>query len=149
MEIKRIGIKDAHLVITLFDQYRVFYKKPSDLPLAEKFIHDRLRNNESIIYVALIGGKPVGFTQLYPKYSSGAATKNWILNDLYVEADYRKHGIGRALINIAMEFARNDGSVFVQLETAIDNYTAQSLYESIGFVKQQPDEQFLVYRISL
>lgn len=149
MQIKRIAADEAHLVIELFDQYRVFYKKSSDLKLAESFINARLSQNESVIYVALDNGKPVGFTQLYPKYSSGAAIKNWILNDLYVGEGYRKQGIGHQLISAAMDFARSDGSVFVQLETAVDNYTAQSLYEGIGFVKQQPDDQFFVYRIGL
>jgi ribosomal protein S18 acetylase RimI-like enzyme len=147
MEIKRINLTEANLVTGLFDKYRVFYKKESDLSLAETFIKTRLDNNESVIYVALDGEQPVGFTQLYPKYSSVSAVKNWILNDLYVESGYRKQGIGEALIKAAMEFAKGDGATYVQLETAVDNYTAQSLYEGIGFIKQEPDTEYFLYRI--
>ncbi|HTK20683.1 MAG TPA: GNAT family N-acetyltransferase [Mucilaginibacter sp.] len=147
MEIKRINLSEANLVTELFDKYRVFYKKESDLSLAETFIKTRLDNNESVIYVALDGEQPVGFTQLYPKYSSVSAVKNWILNDLYVESGYRKQGIGEALIKAAMEFAKGDGATYVQLETAVDNYTAQSLYEGIGFIKQEPDTEYFLYRI--
>jgi ribosomal protein S18 acetylase RimI-like enzyme len=77
------------------------------------------------------------------------ASKNWILNDLYVSADYRKQGIGAALIDTAMNFAREDSAAYLALSTAVDNYTAQSLYEAIGFVKQQPDTAFFDYRINL
>jgi len=147
MVIKRINLSEAHLVIGLFDKYRVFYKKDSDITLAEKFIRTRLSNNESVIFVALDGNVPIGFTQLYPKYSSVSAVKNWILNDLYVESNYRKQGIGEALIKTAMEFAKGDGATYVQLETAVDNYTAQSLYEGIGFQKQAPDTEYFLYRI--
>lgn len=147
MEIKRIGIADAALVIELFDLYRQFYKQPSDKALAEKFIKERLEKNESAIFVALENATPAGFTQLYPQYSSMRASKSWILNDLYVESVHRKKGIGEALIKAAMDFAKNDGATFVQLETAIDNYTAQSLYECIGFKKQPSDDDFLLYRI--
>lgn len=144
--VRRIDATEAGLVFELFDKYRVFYKQSSDLALAESFITDRLNNNESVIYVALINDKPVGFTQLYPKYSSMRAVKNWILNDLYVEEAYRKKGIAGQLIQAAMDFAKADNARFVQLETQTDNYTAQSLYESLGFIQQEPDTEFIMYR---
>ena len=147
MNIKRINLSEANLVVGLFDKYRVFYKKNSDIGLAERFIKTRLGNNESEIFVALEGDQPIGFTQLYPKYSSVSAVKNWILNDLYVESNYRKQGIGEALIKKAMDFAKSDGATYIQLETAVNNYTAQSLYEGIGFQKQGPDTEYFLYRI--
>ena len=153
-ELKRINIDSIDLVIDLFDKYRVFYKQPSDAARARKFLSERLANNESIVIVAIeeqANGTVIskGFTQLYPKYSSARTVKNWILNDLYVDAAYRKQGIGKMLIDYATNFARDNGSEFVQLETAFDNYTAQSLYESIGFVKQGPSEEFLLYKIAV
>src|SRR6185437_1518505 len=89
MYIKRIDFSEYQLVTALFNKYRIFYNQPSDIRLAERFIKERLENNESVIFVALIDddGKPapVGFTQLYPLISSMRAAKNWLLNDLYVE----------------------------------------------------------------
>jgi ribosomal protein S18 acetylase RimI-like enzyme len=153
MEIKKILSTEAHLVTDLFDQYRVFYQQPSDKRLAGQFIHDRLANNESVIFLAYTMQDnqvvPAGFTQLYPTYSSVRAVKNWILNDLYVENGFRRKGVGEKLIRAAMEFAKEEKATFVQLETAIDNHTAQSLYEHIGFKKQEPGSNFFVYRIPL
>jgi ribosomal protein S18 acetylase RimI-like enzyme len=147
--VRRIAANEAELVVELFDKYRIFYKQASDIALAKSFITDRLNNNESVIYVAFIDDKPVGFTQLYPKYSSMRAVKNWILNDLYVDEAYRKQGIASALIQAAADFAKANNARFVQLETQTNNYTAQSLYESVGFIQQQPDAEFLVYRKSV
>ena len=147
--VKQISAGEAELVFELFDKYRGFYKQPSDIKLAESFIKDRLNNNESVIYVAFLDGWAVGFTQLYPKYSSMGGVKNWILNDLYVEEPYRKQGIAGLLIQAAMDFAKVNNAMFVQLETQADNYTAQSLYESVGFIRQEPDTEFLVYRKSV
>ena len=48
-----------------------------------------------------------------------------------------------------MDFAKVNNAMFVQLETQADNYTAQSLYESVGFIQQEPDTEFLVYRKSV
>jgi len=153
MQIKRINAPDYKLATGLFNSYRMFYKQPSDIALAENFIKTRLQNNESVIFVALADKDgeftPAGFTQLYPTISSVRAIRNWILNDLYVDADFRKQGIGEALIKAATDFAREDGSAYLQLETAIDNFTAQRLYETIGFVKQQPEIDYLTYKIQL
>ncbi len=150
MQIKRINAPEYLLVTKLFDDYRVFYKYPSDIALAERFIKERLDNNESVIFAAFEDGieMPVGFTQLYPLISSGRAIKNWVLNDLYVAPDHRKKGIGEWLIKMAMSFADSTGAKFVQLETAFDNFTAQRLYENMGFKKHQPDG-FFIYRAEL
>lgn len=153
IKLRQIKVTESDLVIDLFNKYRVFYKQPSDINRAKAFIHERLSNNESIIIIAVadVGGKniSIGFTQLYPKYSSARTVRNWILNDLYVDEPYRKQGVGKMLINYAMNFAKNNGSEFVQLETAYNNYTAQSLYEAIGFQKQQPSDDFLLYKIAV
>lgn len=151
MQIVRINKTQGNLVFDLFNKYRVFYKQESNIKLAKDFIQARLENNESVIFVALEpnNSKPVGFTQLYPKYSSARAIKNWILNDLYVEETYRKHGVGSKLIETVMNFAKENGATFVEISTATDNFTAQKLYEQIGFKKQSPEVDFYTYRISL
>ncbi|MCD2422067.1 GNAT family N-acetyltransferase [Niabella pedocola] len=153
VEIRQIQFNEAFLVIPLFDQYRVFYNQVSDIPRAQAFIEARLQQNESVIFVAFAKQDgplhPAGFTQLYPTYSSVRTVKNWILNDLFVEAAYRKSGLGEALIRKAMAFATATGAHFLQLETATDNFTAQKLYERIGFQQQQPGADFLLYRYPL
>ena len=153
MEIKRINSSERKLAVDLFNQYRVFYQQPSDPALADDYLRQRLENGESVVFVALENSNgeelPVGFTQLYPVYSSVRAVKNWILNDLYVDAAHRQKGIGEQLINTALQFAGGDGANYVQLETAVDNLSAQKLYERIGFEKQSPDNDFLLYRIRI
>lgn len=70
MDIRRISANEHYYVIDLFDKYRIFYNQPSDKELADRFIKERLENNESIIFVAFAeqNGQAisVGFTQLYP-----------------------------------------------------------------------------------
>lgn len=151
LEIIRIDKTQGHLVFELFDKYRVFYRRNSDPELARRFIQERLDHRESVIFAALAGSPaiPVGFTQLYPKYSSASATRNWILNDLYVEEEYRRTGIGRQLIQTALSFAKDHGADFVTISTEVDNFTAQRLYEQIGFLRSEPETDFYNYRINV
>lgn len=151
MQIIRIDQDQLDLVVDLFDKYRVFYKQPSNLTLAREFTRTRLVNNESVIFVARVNqtSMPIGFTQLYPKYSSARLEKNWILNDLFVDKPFRKQGIGQQLVETAMRFAENQHATFMDISTAVDNFSAQALYEKIGFDRQLHDLTFYDYRIRL
>lgn len=151
LQIIRIGSGQEDLVMTLFDQYRVFYKQTSDLALARSFLRERLDQNQSVLFLCVNSDskEPLGFTQLYPVFSSMRASKNWILNDLYVVPEQRGKGIGRRLIGTALDFARQEGASWIQLSTATDNLTAQGLYEAVGFKRLQPDPAFYDYRIPI
>jgi ribosomal protein S18 acetylase RimI-like enzyme len=92
---------------------------------------------------------PIGFAQLYPLLSSICATKNWLLNDLFVDPDYRKLSVGKALLQVVFDFALEQGASTVTLETGVNNVIAQGLYEQLGFVRLQPETEFYTYRKKL
>lgn len=139
-------LDNLHDLVGLFDKYRIFYKKDSDLKGAEQFLSARIKNQESVIYIYYDNNIAVGFTQLYPTYSSARMVKNWILNDLFVLEEYRKTGVATQLINKVIEFAKSNDANFVQLETQVDNFVAQKLYQHLGFKLQEPDKEFLLYK---
>ena len=131
--VQRAGLDDLDALAPLFDQYRGFYHQPSDVALARRFLSQRLERNESVVFIARLDGRPAGFTQLYPMFSSVRAARVWVLNDLFVVQDARRHGVAQALIEAAAGFARNDGAIRLELETMPDNRIAQTLYEAGGW----------------
>ncbi len=129
----RAGPSDLDALVALFDAYRQFYGQPSDMERARDWLRSRLRFGESVVFVAMRGDVMVGFTQLYPMYSSVRTARAWILNDLYVDAAARRSGAGRALLDAAVDFAREDGATGVSLETHQDNEAARALYRAAGW----------------
>lgn len=76
MPISKVTNAELAAVAPLFNNYRVFYGQPSDLALATSFLAERITNEESVILLAKDdSGKPVGFTQLYPSFSSVSAAR--------------------------------------------------------------------------
>lgn len=140
IEIKKATLTDINLITPLFDAYRVFYKQHSNLDAAKQFLKDRLTNRESIIYMAFINNEAVGFTQLYPLFSSVSMQAMLLLNDLYVDNHYRNKGIGEALINKAKHYCTENQLKGLGIQTAHDN-PAQHLYQRLGFVRDT-DLQF-------
>ena len=137
MHIISVTPNEVGLVAPLFDQYRVFYRQPSDPALAQAFIAERVANRESVIFLALQDGEPVGFTQLYPSFSSVSARRTWILNDLYVVPSCRGQGVGSALLEQARAHAQATGAKGLGLQTAVDNLNAQRLYEALGYRREE------------
>lgn len=147
VSIRRANAGDLDLLAPLFDAYRVFYGKASDLELARSFLHERLSRSESVVFLALNGdGSAVGFTQLYPGFSSISAARAFILNDLFVIPGARRSGVAGALLEAAADHGREAGAVWLSLSTATDNTAAQALYESRGWLR---DTRFLTYSLAL
>lgn len=147
MKIIRAGLGEVAGVAELFDLYRQFYGQPPDLELARTFLTARIERQESVVFVALDDqGQTLGFTQLYPTFSSEAAAPLFILNDLFVRSSLRQQGTGTALLNTAKKFAQGEGASGLCLATAITNQTARRLYVANGWVEETG---FLTFLFSL
>lgn len=144
MDILQAKIKDLDEVAKLFNSYRMFYGQDSDLESARTFLKERMENEQSIIFVVKEGEKYVGFTQLYPSFSSVSMKRVWILNDLYVDLDARKQGVGEMLLQKAKAFAIETGAKSLSLSTAKNNDSAQRLYEKNGYKR---DSEFYHYEL--
>ena len=142
--IKRISEADVDAIAFLFDEYRQFYKQSRHSGTVS-FLKERLNKNESAIFIAYADGAPSGFMQLYPIFSSVGLKKAWLLNDLYVAATARKHGVAAALLNAAKKLGEETGCGWLLLQTQTDNLPAQSVYEKNGWVR----ETDLFYRLDL
>ncbi len=131
----------------MFDAYRQFYRKPSDLGLARRFLLERFQHNQSIVFLALQqDGSAVGFTQLFPSFSSASAARIFILNDLFVQPEARRKRVGSLLLAAAARFGRAVGAVRLILSTEVTNETAQALYETERWTRQT---DFYVYNLAL
>ena len=136
MLVRRASVADLDAVAPLFDAYRQFYGQRPDPAAARAFLNERLRRDESVIFIAVDDGErdeTLGFTQLYPSFSSVSVRRLWILNDLFVAAGVRRGGVGRRLLERAREFAVETDAKGLTLATAVDNAAAQALYESCGW----------------
>ena len=136
MIIRRAKKKDIEMLSVLFDKYRIFYKQESDIDNARSFLKKRMKRKESVIFVAEERKELIGFTQLFPIFSSVSMKRTWLLNDLYVNEKARGMGTATKLLEAAKQFGIETESKWLILQTAADNFTAQKVYEKNGWVKE-------------
>lgn len=147
MIVHNATLADLPALVPLFDGYRRFYDQPSDPDRAESFLRERLARGDSVIFIAMDdAGRALGFTQLYPIFSSVQARTAWLLNDLYVIPEGRRQGVARELMDRARDHAVTSGAAWLALSTQRSNESAQRLYESLGWRR---DEEFFHYELAL
>jgi len=135
-------LADLDDLASLFDRYRQFQGKASDLAAARAFLSERFNHQESVLFIARLEQKAVGFAQLFPSFSSVALQRVFILNDLFVEESGRGVGAASQLLAALEQYAWSFGAVRVSLNVAIENTSAQNLYASRGWKK---DDQFFMF----
>src|SRR5687768_13355261 len=113
---------------------------------SERFLRERLTRGDSVIFLAEDESGALGFTQLYPIFSSISAGPAWVLNDLFVAAGVRRSGAGRALLERARQHGLETGARWLSLSTGRENREAQALYEKLGWVR---DTEYYHYELPL
>jgi GNAT superfamily N-acetyltransferase len=137
--LRRASAADVDSLVPLFGAYRAFYRWRPE-PAAERaYLRERIARDEAVVFVAEGSGRALGFTLLYPSFSSERMRRIWVLNDLFVAPAARRRGVGARLLRRAYRFARASGAAYLTLETAVDN-PAQRLYAAEGW---RPDDEFL------
>lgn len=144
---RKATIDDLSQLAQLFDEYRMFYHKTSDISGAEQFISERLENEDSEIFVVEEDGKLGGFVQLYPLFSSTRMKRYWLLNDLYVNSNSRGKGYSKVLIEEAKVLCRTSDSCGMYLETGKENMIGNQLYPSVDF-KKYDEVNFYEWEVS-
>lgn len=140
-EVSRVTKSDLAELHVLVEKYRAFYKQVEN-DKTFSFLEQRIANDEAVAFIARVDGNAVGFTLLYPTFSTVSLSNIWLLNDLYVVESARGQGIATELMEVAESEAKKAGATRVFLRTANDNLPAQALYEGRNWVR---DEVFRRY----
>jgi ribosomal protein S18 acetylase RimI-like enzyme len=144
--IRTAGLDDVPALTALYIAYRVFYGEPPAPEAAREFIGERIQRNAGVYFLAWSPSEravadqlaePVAFIHLMPSMNTLAMRPIWLLEDLYVRPTARNQGIATSLLRHAEAFARKTGAERLTLSTAHDNAAAQSVYEKLGYVREE------------
>lgn len=133
MNIREVKTSDLDQLSILFNSYRIFYGKESNIDISKKFLESRISNKDSKMFICEVNNILTGFVQLYPLFSSVRVSKYWLLNDLFIDSEFRGKGYSKLLIDRAKELVLESGACGMMLETKKSNKIGNSLYPKTGF----------------
>jgi GNAT superfamily N-acetyltransferase len=132
VDVRPIEQRDMEDLLPLVAGYQTFYGAAPDVELNRRFFSRFLHpSDEGLLLGAWVDGGLAGFATLYWFFSSTKAADSVLMNDLFVREDVRGSGIGRALIDRALDETRRRGAAHLEWFTAPDNVVAQRLYDSL------------------
>ena len=137
---------DAAIFAGLLHAFNVEFDEPTpDADMIAAWAAPLLANGE--VTVLFAGDGPDGFAQLRFRPSLYTCALDAHLEELYVVPERRGRGLGRALLEGAMEIARERGAARIDLGTSEDDVAARALYESAGFTNHEgkPDGSRMLY----
>jgi GNAT superfamily N-acetyltransferase len=136
LAVRRATAADVSAIGQLLHDFNTEYDDPTPGPvvLAER-IGRLLGSDETVI---LLGGRgPDGLAVLRFRPSFWTAGLECYLAELYVVPSRRGQGLGRQLMERALDQARQLGADFMDLGTSEDDVAARALYESLGFTNRE------------
>ena len=114
---------------------RVYATAPGAEKTMRRFLSDLASSGHSFLFVAVAGGRIVGF--ISGELREGSPTflpKTWAsVDDVFVEPDHRNLGMGHALLESVAAWARERGATGISLQVAAANARARKFYEDLGF----------------
>ena len=136
--VRRATPGDADAVARLLHDFQQEFDEPSPGvdALTERY-EELIRNRDMTVLLA--GDGPDGFAQIRYRpwvYSAGPYAHSY-LEELYVLPVLRGRGIGRALLEAAINAARGEGATHMELGTSETDTAARRLYESTGFTNRE------------
>jgi ribosomal protein S18 acetylase RimI-like enzyme len=146
IQVRRAGVEDATDVARLLHDFNVEYSEPTpEVEELTKTIACLLEEDE--ITVLLAGGGPDGLSLFRFRPGIWSAGDETYLQELYVVPHLRGRGIGRALLEATIEFARKRGADGIDLNTGETDTAARALYESMGFTNREgsPDGPAMLF----
>ena len=142
---RRAEAADADHVGRLLHDFNTEYHDPTPGPRAiAARVRDLIAAGEITV---LLGGRAEGLALLRFRPSLWSATLDCYLEELYVVPGRRGQGLGRALLEAAMEVARQAGAAHMDLGTSEDDVAARALYEKCGFTNREgaPDGPVMLF----
>jgi GNAT superfamily N-acetyltransferase len=145
-QVRRAGVEDATDIAQLLHDFNTEYDDPTPpVPVLAERVRELLV--DEAIVVLLAGAPPVGIALFRIRPSLWSSAADVYLEELYVIPDQRGHGIGRALLEAAIEAAREAGADHFELTTGETDTKARTLYESRGLTNREgaPDGPRMLY----
>lgn len=133
MRVAPVTEEQFEAVLPLIADYQRFYGGDPDPARNAAFFRRFLEpSDEGLLLGAWEDADLLGHACLYWTFSSVSAEEVVLLNDLFVREQHRGSGVGRLLIDAAVDVARARGARVVRWYTALDNRDAQRAYERVG-----------------
>jgi ribosomal protein S18 acetylase RimI-like enzyme len=137
LKIKRAEVKDVSLILTFIKELATTVNQLNMVIASEEDLAKSLFGADQFVetYLAFIDEIPVGYMLFYKTFSTFKSRPGIYIEDLYVATEYRRRGIGRAMLEFVIEYATHN--MFHKVEWYVNNKNTKAItfYDQIGAIR--------------
>jgi ribosomal protein S18 acetylase RimI-like enzyme len=144
VSVRRATPDDAEAVARLLYEFNVEFDSPTpEPPQLARRMRELMTGGETVVLLGGDGPDAIAVLRFRPSIWSQAL--ECYLAELYVAPALRGQGLGRAVMETAIDVARAEGADYMDLGTSEDDVAARKLYESLGFINREGPDGPITY----
>ncbi|TCO73678.1 GNAT family N-acetyltransferase [Marinisporobacter balticus] len=117
--------------------YWNYLKLPTEEDMKSVFGEALSKKHEIMMFIVEYDKKVIGYANTWSVYSIWSMGRSFIIDDLFIHEDYRGREIGKEVMELLLNYAKNNGYIRIQLNAEKDNIRAHALYKKLNFSHEE------------
>lgn len=144
IQIRKSTPAEVNAIVRLMRDFAEYEDLAEYCEITEQRLHDVMFGEDAFVegLVAFHGEEPIAYAMFYPYFASFRGQCGYYLEDIFIAEDFRRNGLGEAMIRIIARLARQRGFDRIDFQVLEWNTPAVKFYEKLGAIRDDSERHF-------
>jgi GNAT superfamily N-acetyltransferase len=144
IQIRKSTPDEISAIVRLMRDFAEYEDLGDYCDITEERLFDVMFGDEAFVegLVAFHEEQPVAYAMFYPYFASFRGQCGYFLEDIYIADDYRRNGLGEAMVRIIARLAKQRGFERIDFQVLEWNTPAVKFYEKLGAIRDDSERHF-------
>ena len=144
VQIRKSTTDEIPAIVRLMSDFADYENLGQYCEITEERLRDVMFGEQAFVegLVAFHGDEPIAYAIFYPYFASFRGQCGYYLEDIFIAEDYRRNGLGEAMIRIIARLADQRGFERIDFQVLEWNAPAVKFYEKLGAVQDDSERHF-------
>jgi len=144
IQIRKSSPDEVPAIVRLMRDFAEYENLAEYCEITEQRLFEVMFGDEAFVegLVAFHDQVPVAYAMFYPYFASFRGQCGYYLEDIFVAEDFRRNGLGEAMVKIVARLAKQRGFERIDFQVLEWNTPAVKFYEKLGAVRDDSERHF-------
>jgi len=144
IQIRKSSPDEVSAIVRLMRDFAEYENLAEYCEITEERLFDVMFGEDAFVegLVAFCEKEPVAYAMFYPYFASFRGQCGYYLEDIFIAEDFRRNGLGEAMVKIIAKLARQRGFERIDFQVLEWNAPAVKFYEKLGAIRDDSERHF-------
>lgn len=144
IQIRKSTPDEVPAIVRLMRDFAEYENLAEYCEITEERLYNVMFGDEAFVegLVAFHDDEPVAYAMFYPYFASFRGQCGYYLEDIFIAEDFRRNGLGEAMVKIIAKLARQRGFERIDFQVLEWNTPAVKFYEKLGAIRDDSERHF-------